>query len=50
MRIAVGGDRCGFNYKTKLVQYLERNNYEVREHMSMSLLTARYLQQMLEDL
>lgn len=31
MKIAIGGDRCGFDYKMKLVQYLEQNNYEVRD-------------------
>lgn len=31
MRIAIGGDRCGFGYKTKLVQYLEQNGYEVKD-------------------
>lgn len=31
MKIAIGGDRCGFEYKSKLVKYLERKNHEVRD-------------------
>lgn len=31
MKIAIGGDRCGFDYKTKLVQYLKQNGYEVED-------------------
>lgn len=31
MRIAIGGDRCGFGYKARLVRYLEQNGYEVKD-------------------
>lgn len=29
MKIAIGGDRRGFEYKSRLVQYLKEKNYEV---------------------
>lgn len=31
MKIAIGGDRCGFYYKKKLIQYLKKRNYEVKD-------------------
>ena len=31
MKIAIGGDRCGFDYKMKLVKYMEENDYEVKD-------------------
>ena len=34
MKIAIGGDRCGFDYKMKLVKYLEENDYEVKDTVS----------------
>ena len=29
MKIALGSDRCGFNYKTKLIEFLSKNGYEI---------------------
>ena len=29
MKIAIGSDRCGFEYKTRLIEYLTKNGYEV---------------------
>lgn len=31
MKIAIGGDRCGFAYKTKLIHYLKEDHYEVED-------------------
>lgn len=31
MKIAIGADRRGFEYKERLVQYLKRNDYEVQD-------------------
>ena len=28
MKIAIGGDRSGMDYKTRLIHYLKENNYE----------------------
>ena len=29
MKIAIGSDRWGFEYKTRLIEYLTKNGYEV---------------------
>ena len=29
MKIAIGGDRRGFEYKTKLIQYIKSQGHEV---------------------
>lgn len=29
MKIAIGSDRCGLEYKTRLIQFLQKNNYEI---------------------
>ncbi len=31
MKIAIGGDRSGMDYKTRLIHYLKENNYEVKD-------------------